>query len=90
MLSVAEYHWYIDGGQQQIRTGFADNMPREVLQGDHMRPLLDRIEKGKIDPSLIISHRISLEDAPRMYGIWRDKKERVTKIVIDPWTEKAA
>ena len=56
----------------------------------YMRPLLERIEKGQIDPSLIISHRISLEDAPRMYEVWRDKKERVTKIVIDPWGEKAA
>jgi threonine dehydrogenase-like Zn-dependent dehydrogenase len=25
-----------------------------------------------------------------MYEIWRDKKERVTKIVIDPWAGRAA
>jgi len=25
-----------------------------------------------------------------MYKIWRDKKEKVTKIVIDPWAEKKA
>lgn len=56
----------------------------------YMKPLLERIEKGQIDPSYIISHRITLEDAPRMYEVWRDKKERVTKIVIDPWAEKAA
>jgi threonine dehydrogenase-like Zn-dependent dehydrogenase len=56
----------------------------------YMRPLLGRIEKGQIDPSYIISHRISLDEVPAMYKVWRDKKERVTKIVIDPWREKAA
>lgn len=57
---------------------------------NYMKPLLERIEKGDIDPSYIISHRITLEEAPKMYEIWRDKKEKVTKIVIDPWADKAA
>ena len=57
---------------------------------NYMRPLLERIEKGQIDPSYLISHRITLDEAPRMYGVWRDKQEAVTKIVIDPWAEKAA
>jgi threonine dehydrogenase-like Zn-dependent dehydrogenase len=56
----------------------------------YMRPLLERIEKGQIDPSFIISHRITLDEAPEMYKLWRDKKEQVTKIVIDPWAAKAA
>ena len=51
----------------------------------YMQPLLERIEKGQIDPSYMISHRITLDQAPDMYKIWRDKKEKVTKIVIDPW-----
>jgi threonine dehydrogenase-like Zn-dependent dehydrogenase len=56
----------------------------------YMKPLLKRIETGEIDPSYIISHRITLDEAPGMYKVWRDKKEKVTKIVIDPWREKAA
>ena len=52
---------------------------------NYMKPLLQRIEKGQIDPSYIISHRISLEKAPEMYKVWRDKEQNVTKIVIDPW-----
>ena len=52
---------------------------------NYMKPLLERVEKGQIDPSYIISHRITLEQAPEMYKVWRDKKENVTKIVIDPW-----
>jgi threonine dehydrogenase-like Zn-dependent dehydrogenase len=57
---------------------------------NYMKPLLERIEKGQIDPSYIISHRITLDDAPEMYRVWRDKKEKVTKIVIDPWVEGVA
>ncbi|MGH9642421.1 MAG: hypothetical protein ACRD3Q_08340 [Terriglobales bacterium] len=54
-----------------------------------MKPLLERIEKGQIDPSYIISHRITLDEAPEMYKVWRDKKQNVTKIVIDPWAAQA-
>jgi threonine dehydrogenase-like Zn-dependent dehydrogenase len=57
---------------------------------NYMKPLLKRIEEGQIDPTYIISHRITLDEAPEMYKIWRDKKEKVTKIVIDPWKERAA
>jgi len=56
----------------------------------YMKPLLERIEKGQIDPTYIISHRITLDEAPEMYKVWRDKKEHVTKIVIDPWAARAA
>jgi hypothetical protein len=41
------------------------------------------------NPNYIISHRISLEEALEMYKVWRDKKQNVTKIVIDPGMEKA-
>jgi len=56
----------------------------------YMKPLLERIEKGQIDPSFLISHRITLDQAPEMYKVWRDKKEHVTKIVIDPWASPSA
>jgi threonine dehydrogenase-like Zn-dependent dehydrogenase len=56
---------------------------------NYMKPLLERIEKGQIDPSYIISHRISLEETPDMYKVWRDKEQKVTKIVIDPWKERS-
>ena len=57
---------------------------------NYMKPLLERVEKGQIDPSFVISHRITLDDAPEMYKVWRDKQQQVTKIVIDPWAQRAA
>lgn len=54
----------------------------------YMKPLLQSIQDGKIDPSFLISHRVGIEEVPDMYKIWRDKKDQVTKIVIDPWRDQ--
>jgi threonine dehydrogenase-like Zn-dependent dehydrogenase len=57
----------------------------------YMKPLLERIERGEIDPTFVISHVMPLEEAPRGYKIFRDKQEKCTKVVLDPWaTAKAA
>ena len=51
----------------------------------YMKPLLERIEKGEIDPSFIISHRATgLEDGPELYKTFRDKKDKCTKVVLRP------
>ncbi len=50
----------------------------------YMKPLLERIEKGEIDPSFVITHRIPLEEAPAMYKTFRDKKDGCIKVVIKP------
>ena len=34
----------------------------------YMRPLLERIQKGEIDPSFVITHRMHLDDAPTGYS----------------------
>ena len=48
----------------------------------YLGPLLDRIEKGEIDPSAIITHRIKIEDAPAAYKTFRDKKDGCIKVVM--------
>lgn len=50
----------------------------------YLRPLLERIQKGEIDPSFVITHRLPLEDAPRAYKIFRDKEENCIKVVLKP------
>lgn len=51
----------------------------------YLNPLMERIQKGEIDPSFIISHRSSnLEDGPALYETFRDKKENCTKVVFKP------
>jgi threonine dehydrogenase-like Zn-dependent dehydrogenase len=48
----------------------------------YTRPLLERIERGEIDPSFVISHRLSLDEAPRAYEMFRNKEDECTKVVL--------
>ena len=50
----------------------------------YMKPLLERIEKDEIDPSFVITHRMSLDDAPRGYDIFLKKEEDCVKVVLTP------
>lgn len=50
----------------------------------YMRPLLRRIERGEIDPTFIITHRLSLEDAAQGYKMFRDKQNGCIKVVLKP------
>ncbi|AET94865.1 Alcohol dehydrogenase GroES domain protein (plasmid) [Burkholderia sp. YI23] len=46
--------------------------------------LLRRIQEGQIDPSFIITHRVSLADGPEMYKTFRDKEDGCIKVVLKP------
>jgi threonine dehydrogenase-like Zn-dependent dehydrogenase len=50
----------------------------------YMQPLLQKIMDGAIDPSEVISHRVGLREAPRMYKVFREKQDHCTKVVLDP------
>ena len=83
--------------------GFVDKMPMGQFMNKalamktgqthmmrFMKPLLDRIERGDIDPSFVISHRVPIDEAPRMYQVFRDKQDDCTKVVLDPWATSYA
>jgi len=50
----------------------------------YLRPLLERIGRGEIDPSFVITHRLRLEDAPHGYEIFKHKQDNCIKIVLKP------
>ena len=50
----------------------------------YMRPLLDRIQKGDIDPSFVITHRLRLEDAPEGFETFMNKQDECLKVVLTP------
>ena len=52
--------------------------------------LLAAIMEGKIDTTFLISHRMSLEDAPKGYKMFHDDQNEVTKVVLKPGMAKAA
>jgi threonine dehydrogenase-like Zn-dependent dehydrogenase len=48
----------------------------------YMRPLLERIQKGEIDPSFVITHRMKLSDAPKGFDIFVNKVDDCEKVVL--------
>lgn len=50
----------------------------------YMPLLLDKIEKGEIDPSFIITHEMPLDAAPEGYQMFKEKQDNCIKIVLKP------
>jgi threonine dehydrogenase-like Zn-dependent dehydrogenase len=50
----------------------------------YMPQLLDLIVEGKLDTTFLISHRLSLEEAPTGYKIFKERQNEVTKVVLKP------
>ncbi|HEY9507265.1 MAG TPA: zinc-dependent alcohol dehydrogenase [Gemmatimonadales bacterium] len=50
----------------------------------YMRPLLERIQRGEIDPSFVITHRLALEEAAQGYDMFVNKEDGCEKVVLRP------
>jgi len=48
----------------------------------YMKPLLEHIQNGDIDPTFIITHRMSLEDAPVAFDTFLHKEDECMKVVL--------
>jgi threonine dehydrogenase-like Zn-dependent dehydrogenase len=50
----------------------------------YMKPLLEKVQDGEIDPSFVITHRINLADAPAGYATFKNKEQDCIKVVMKP------
>lgn len=50
----------------------------------YLKPLLELIQNGKIDPSFVITHRLPLDQAPHAFKMFRDKQDNCEKVVLKP------
>ncbi|WP_043836915.1 zinc-dependent alcohol dehydrogenase [Muricoccus aerilatus] len=66
-----------------INRGLTFRMAQTPVQ-HYMPILLERIQKGEIDPSFVITHTASLEQGPDLYKTFRDKKDGCIKVVLKP------
>ncbi|NJL83437.1 MAG: glutathione-dependent formaldehyde dehydrogenase, partial [Chloroflexaceae bacterium] len=77
--------------------GFIDSMPMGAVVNKalslhsgqthvqrYLRPLLELIQNGELDPSFIITHQFSLEEAPHAYEIFKKKLDNCIKVVLKP------
>ena len=54
----------------------------------YLRPLLERIENGEIDPSFVVTHRMRLDEAAAAFRLFRDHHDECIKVVLKPWEEQ--
>jgi threonine dehydrogenase-like Zn-dependent dehydrogenase len=50
----------------------------------YLPELLNRVQKGEIDPSFVITHRVPLAEAPQAYETFNDKQDECIKVVLIP------
>jgi threonine dehydrogenase-like Zn-dependent dehydrogenase len=80
-----------------VYTGLVDSIPMGAFMNKgltmktgqtdvhyYLPILLERIQKGEIDPSFVISHRLPLAQAPHAYEIFKHKQDKCTKVVLKP------
>jgi threonine dehydrogenase-like Zn-dependent dehydrogenase len=80
-----------------VYAGYIDKFPYGTIFGKgltlrggqcntqkYMKPLLERIAKGEINPPEVITHRASLEEAPAMYDLFEREKDECIKVVMKP------
>ena len=78
-----------------VYAGFVDKFPLGAMMNRgltikaaqchvhrYMKPLLERIERGEIDPSFVVSHRMNLNEAAQGYDMFMHKQDEVMKIVM--------
>jgi threonine dehydrogenase-like Zn-dependent dehydrogenase len=46
--------------------------------------LLEHVAQGDIDPTYVVTHRMSLEDAPRGYEMFKNKEDGCVRVVFKP------
>lgn len=66
-----------------INRGLTFKMAQTPVQ-KYLPGLLERIEKGEIDPSFVITHSAKLEDGPDLYKVFREKQDGCIKVVLKP------
>ena len=83
--------------------GFSDKLPFGSLMNRsltiktgqthvhrYLRPLMDRIEKGEIDPSFVVTHHLPLEQAPLGYEMFANRQNDCIKVVLKPGATEPA
>jgi threonine dehydrogenase-like Zn-dependent dehydrogenase len=48
----------------------------------YMKPLLEAIQRGQLDPTFIITHRMQLADAPKAFDTFVHKQDECMKVVL--------
>lgn len=77
------------GFGDKIPLGAAMNKGLTIKAGQthvqkYMPILFEKIEKGEVDPSFVITHEMQLDDAAKGYSLFKEKKDHCIKVVLKP------
>ena len=77
------------GMMDKFPIGSMMNRSLTIRQGQahvhrYMRPLLNRIRNGDLDPTFLITHRMSLDEAPEAFELFKHKQDDCVKVVLTP------
>jgi threonine dehydrogenase-like Zn-dependent dehydrogenase len=72
-----------------INRGLTFRMAQTPVQR-YLPQLMERIEKGEIDPTFVITHTAPLEKGPELYKTFRDKEDGCIKVVLKPGMKETA
>jgi threonine dehydrogenase-like Zn-dependent dehydrogenase len=50
----------------------------------YIKPLYERVRRGEIDPSFVVTHRLELGLAPDAYETFKHKQDKCVKVVLKP------
>lgn len=50
----------------------------------YLKPLLDHVQAGRIDPRFVITHRAPLSEAAAMYDLFANNRNECIKVVLKP------
>jgi threonine dehydrogenase-like Zn-dependent dehydrogenase len=80
-----------------VYTGLVDKFPLGIAMNKGLRfrmgqmygqkyipRLFEHWQKGQVDPAFVFSHRLSLNDAPEAYRMFRDKQDQCLKMLLQP------
>jgi threonine dehydrogenase-like Zn-dependent dehydrogenase len=80
---IGAYAGFID----KFPIGTVMNRSLRIMTGQchvqrYMKPLLEMIERGELDPTFVITHRMRLDDAPEAFDMFLHKRDGCEKVVL--------
>lgn len=50
----------------------------------YLEPLMEKVVRGEIDPSFVVTHREPLSHGPDLYETFNDEEDGCIKVVLEP------
>ena len=77
----------VAGASDGVGAAFAKGLTLKMGQTHvhrYLRLLMEQVRTGRVDPSQVISHRLTLGDGPAAYETFKHKEDACIKVVMRP------